>query len=278
MPAGRSLRSPVKNETQLSSSRNPRYFSVNEPLRPRTGSGTGCNLSVFCAFSKASKMHGLFPHITVILEKYQFKRGIFSGVGTISTAEFFQASVPEILRRRTIMEDIRSSCSPVYEGVRRRGRGRSVRYIPDVTSSVPGVPVRVPVRLPEPDLGDRELVDPEPAERPLVLRAKPDLAGHPCRERQAPYLSEFVCEQVFVEDVRADGVPQYPDPEKNCGARLEDEEIVPEVRGVRVLLPPVAHRLRELFCIADGCKRFSAAGHYLVFLFVWVMGLWLEKF
>jgi len=192
-----------------------------------------------------------------------------SGVGTVSTAEFFQGSGPEILRRRTIMDDLLSSSTPLYEGVRRTDRDRGVRHILKVTGSVLRVPVRVPVRLPEPDLGDREVVYPEPAERPLVLRAEPDLPGHPCRERQAADLSEFVREQVFVEDVRADAVPQAPDPEEKCGARLEDEEIVPEIRCVRVLLPPVAHLFREFLCIADGCKWFSAAGHYLVFFLYW---------
>jgi len=39
-----------------------------------------------------------------------------SGVGTVSTAEFFQGSGPEILRRRTIMDDLLSSSTPLYEG------------------------------------------------------------------------------------------------------------------------------------------------------------------
>jgi len=48
---------------------------------------------------------------------------------------------------------------------------------------------------------------------------------------------------------------------RECAAVLEDDEVVCKLWVVRVLLPPVAHLLREFFCIADCCQRFVAAGH-----------------
>ena len=137
--------------------------------------------------------------------------------------------------------------------------------------------VHVLVRVKEPDLGNRDIEDPEPAEDPLVLRAKPDLAGHPLRERQGPDLAEIICQQVLVKRFRVDVVAQYPDPDEHHISLLEGGKVVRKLRVVRVLLPPVAHLLREFFCIADCCQGSGAAGHVLSGVCgALLKGLWLK--
>jgi hypothetical protein len=111
--------------------------------------------------------------------------------------------------------------------------------------------VHVLIRVPEPDLGNGTIVDPESPEGPLVLDAKPDLAGHLLPEREYPDIAEIVRQQVFVKYFRADIVPKAPHFHEKCVSRFEYLEIVRKRRVVRVLLPPVAHQLREFFCIAD---------------------------
>jgi hypothetical protein len=64
--------------------------------------------------------------------------------------------------------------------------------------SLPGVRVHVLVRVKESDLANRDIIDPETAERTLVLGAEPDLAGHPRGKRHRPDLAEIVFQQVFV--------------------------------------------------------------------------------
>ncbi|MCK9580014.1 MAG: hypothetical protein M0Q92_06135 [Methanoregula sp.] len=71
----------------------------------------------------------------------------------------------------------------------------------------------------------------------------------------------MIGQQIFVEAVRVDMVPHPQDLQENGVAGLEDLEVVAGVRVVRVLLPSVAHLLRELLCVADGCEGFVAAGH-----------------
>ena len=52
--------------------RNSLIFRASEGARRAPGSGTGCRLSGFCAFSKAAKVHGFFPIKTGILRKNRF--------------------------------------------------------------------------------------------------------------------------------------------------------------------------------------------------------------
>ena len=149
-------------------------------------------------------------------------------------------------------------------------------FLQDSPASVPGVRVHVLVRVKEPDLGNRDLVNPKAAEDPLVLRAEPDLAGHPGGKRQGPDLAELVCQQVFVKRVRVDVVAYHPDFHEKRVRFPEGDEIVRERRVVRVLLPPVPHPLSKFFCIADGGGGFWAAGHFMSVGWVGLMGLWLS--
>ena len=66
--------------------------------------------------------------------------------------------------------------------------------------------INVIVRLPPFDLGDGNVIHPEPPPGPLVPGAEPDLAGHPGREREDTDFAEIVCQQVFIKIVRVDGV------------------------------------------------------------------------
>ena len=90
---------------------------------------------------------------------------------------------------------------------------------------LPGVRVHVLVRVKEPDLANGHIVDPEPPEGPLVLGAKPDLAGHPWGERQGTDLAEIVRQEIFVERLRVDVVAHHPDFQEKCVCLLEEQEV-----------------------------------------------------
>ena len=66
-------------------------------------------------------------------------------------------------------------------------------------------------------------------------------------------------ESNFVHRIRVDPVRGLPDPDDAGRLRLEDEKVVRKVR-VFVRLPAVAHLLRELFCLVNGCGRFFSPG------------------
>jgi hypothetical protein len=85
--------------------------------------------------------------------------------------------------------------------------------------------------------------------------------GPPFGEGECPDLAEIVRKEIFVDRVRVDMVPGLPDFYDAGGGGLEDEEIVHKIR-VRVLLPPVSHPLRELFCFRDRGVRLFTAGHF----------------
>jgi hypothetical protein len=137
--------------------------------------------------------------------------------------------------------------------------------------------VRVPVRLPHPDLSHGYVIDPKPSAGPLVPGAEPDLAGHPGREREGTDFTEIVRQQIFVKHIRVDVVPHDPDLHKHRVAGLEGDEVVREVRVVRVFLPPVAHPLREFLCFADCGDRAFAAGHSGTVGGGGLKGLWLRE-
>lgn len=64
-------------------------------------------------------------------------------------------------------------------------------------------------------------------ERPLVLRAEPDLAGHPLREREGHNFLVVRFQQVLVYHVRGNRVPHHPDPYRPRVAFLECNEVWP---------------------------------------------------
>ena len=143
---------------------------------------------------------------------------------------------------------------PIYKGgPARRGGG----------STLPGVRVRVIIRPPPSDLGNRGRKDTEPPPGPLVLRTEPELPGDPGREWQCTDLTEIVRQEIFIDRVRVDLVPGLPDLHDTGSIRFEDKEIVRKVR-VFVLLPPVAHPFSELFCFVNGRDRLFPPGHFLM--------------
>jgi len=103
-------------------------------------------------------------------------------------------------------------------------------------------------------------MDQEPSPGTLVLSAEPELAEDEWREGELPQTSEFVREEIFIEQFGIDPVPRLPDLHEPDGCGLEDEEIVREIR-IRVHLPAVVHPLRKSFRLVNRCYGFLPAGH-----------------
>jgi hypothetical protein len=93
-----------------------------------------------------------------------------------------------------------------------------------------------------------------------MLGAEPQLAENECRERQIAQTTELLREKIFVERFRIDPVPCLADLHEPDGGRLEDEEIVKEIR-IRIRLPAVAHTFGKSLRIVDRCNWFLPAGH-----------------
>jgi hypothetical protein len=191
-------------------------------------------------------LHGFSGLNRHYLPKYPIIRRFSSGVGTSSTGDVL-CSYQDIWLSvgESIKGDLHSRTRPPLQKGYPSCPGPG--FLTGKMSSLPSVRVLVPVRLPPSDLGNGNIVNPEPSESPLVLGAEPDLAGHPCRKREDSDIAEIVLQQVFVQGARVDMVPQHPDFHKHRVSRLEDMEIVRELRVVRVLLPPVTHLFSEFF-------------------------------
>jgi len=95
--------------------------------------GPGCRMPVFCAISHPNKLPGYFFLKTGILTKERFKQRISSGVGTISTAEFFRNYVLKFLRRRMIRGDLPSP-PPRSQGGTCPGGPRALPPVPSFPS------------------------------------------------------------------------------------------------------------------------------------------------